>query len=518
MAWDIRVAAGMKVFATTASVVALTMALGACSGTQSDSERLQRFYDQKLVFASCDGYATTASDEKAFADPRFGCGRLEVPRDYADPGGATMRIAVLKVPARGERIGSLLLNPGGPGGPGMGMAAAGATTWAQSKLSERFDLVGFDPRGVGASSPSVRCYSDAEDDSGAAVFPTAATVGRFTDSDTRAVVDRCAKGSGGRETLAHLGTRDAARDMDILRAAVGDTKLSYFGQSYGTRLGAVYAELFPDRVRAMVLDGGIDPTTGTSERRISQFTSFQRAFDAMAADCVTRPDCPLGTDASQAVTEFQGIVRPLLDHPIPAGDNRIADYPLAVGSVIAGLYDSAVWPVITAGLAQIRTGHGDTLRKIGDAFGGRGADGRWPNIADANYAINCMDEQRHSPEQETDLRRDIYRVAPFLDPGRGADGARDGCEFWPATPTLSYPYSTGIRGLPPTLTISITGDPATPYEGGFKLAAALGGTALTVEGNQHTVAFAATSACVNKAVEDYLVELRSPAADTRCKL
>ncbi|GAF47493.1 alpha/beta hydrolase [Rhodococcus wratislaviensis] len=440
-----------------------------------------------------------------------------MPLDYDDPTGRTAQIALLKAPARGEATGSLLLNPGGPGGPGMSMAAVASTTWVDSPVTEKFDLIGFDPRGVGASTPAIDCFTDTELDNGAATTVTVGE-GRWTEDDTRTLVTRCAQGSGGQDVLAHAGTRDAARDMDILRAVVGDEKLSYLGQSYGTRLGAVYAEMYPQNVRAMVLDGAIDPHAGTTERRISQFAGFQRSFDEMAAFCATRPDCPLGTDPSTAVDNFQNIIRPLIDQPITGPDGRQMDFNGAYSSVMAGLYTSEAWPAIIDGIAELRTGHADTLLALGDAFGGRDADGRHSNYSEAVFAINRLDEQRNTPEQEVDLKCRIQQVAPFTDAGLGPDGAREPCEFWPAEPTLGYPYATGIDGLPETLTISITGDPATPHQGGISLADTLGGTLLTVEGEQHTIAYSGASDCVNDIVADYLIDLTTPPGDPRCTL
>jgi pimeloyl-ACP methyl ester carboxylesterase len=432
--------------------------------------------------------------------------------------GPTAQIAVLKVPARGEPIGSLLMNPGGPGGPGMSMAAAATKTLADSAVTEKFDLIGFDPRGVGASTPAIDCFTDAEIDAGESTTSVVVGAGTLTEEDTRRIVDRCADGSGGRDVLAHVGTRDAVRDMDILRAVLGDDKLSYLGQSYGTRLGAVYAEMFPQNVRALVLDGAINPRAGTDDRRISQWTAFQRSFDAMAADCATRPDCPLGTDPSKATEKFQNIVRPLAERPIVNANGTKLDFNAAYGAVTAGLYTSAVWPKIIEGIAEIETGRGDTLLALGAAFAGRDADGRYANFSEAVFAINCLDEQRHTPAEETDLKRRIQEVAPYTDSGQGPDGARDPCEFWPAEPTLGYPYATDIEGLPETLTISITGDPSTPYAGGLSLAETLGGSVLTVDGEQHTIAFAGTDKCVNDIVADYLINLKTPPEDARCSL
>lgn len=508
--------------AVVASVSISLLVLGGCSQPQTQPEPqpdLQSFYEQEVAFEPCEGYGTTSADEDAFAsDPAFQCARVEVPLNYDDPSGRTAHIALLKVPARGDRIGSLLMNPGGPGGPGMSMAAAGATTLAASSLTERFDLVGFDPRGVGASTPAIDCFTDEQNEAGDNYTTVVAGSRTLSEDGSRRLVEQCAERSGGSGVLAHVGTRDAARDMDVLRAVLGDDKLSYLGQSYGTRLGAVYAEMFPENVRAMVLDGAIDPQQHTADRRIDQFTGFQRSFDEMASACAVTPDCPLGTDPGEAVENFQDIVRPLIEDPIVTADGRVLDFDAAYGAVTAGLYDSSVWPVITAGIAEVQAGQADTMLKILDVFGGRDADGTYPNFPEALYAINCMDEDRNTPEQEVERKRRIQEIAPFTDAGLGPDGARDPCEFWPAEPTLHIPYATDIEGLPDTLTISITGDPSTPYEGGVSLADTLGGSLLTVDGERHTVAFGGTNPCVNGIVADYLVDLTSPSADTRCTL
>ncbi|MDV8071427.1 alpha/beta fold hydrolase [Rhodococcus sp. IEGM 1366] len=498
----------------TASTTFLVLA--GCAQPQPQPD-LRSFYDQAVAFEPCDGYAVTSADDTAFAgDPAFECARVTVPLNYDDPTGRTAQIALLKAPARGERIGSLLMNPGGPGGPGMSMAAAGATTLADSPVTERFDLIGFDPRGVGASTPAIDCFTDAENEAGEA-YTTVLTGSRtLSDDGSRGLVERCAERSGGDDVLAHVGTRDAARDMDILRVVLGDEKLSYLGQSYGTRLGAVYAEMFPQNVRAMVLDGAIDPKQSTADRRVDQFTGFQRSFDEMAAACAATPECPLGTDPSMTVEKFQAIVRPLLDTPIVTEDGRRLDFDAAYGAVVAGLYDSAVWPVIYQGIAEVAAGQADTMLKILDVFGGRDADGTFPNFGEALYAINCMDEERNTPEQEVELKRRIQAIAPFADAGLGPDGARDPCEFWPAEPTLGIPYASDVEGLPDTLTISITGDPSTPFEGGVNLADTLGGTLLPVDGEQHTIAFLGADPCVNDIVADYLVDLVIPPAGARC--
>jgi pimeloyl-ACP methyl ester carboxylesterase len=513
-------------------VVAMMLGLGANSQSMPDTSPepqkvpagLERFYNQELTFGSCEGYATTALDEQLYVEP-FECGRLEVPFDYDDPQGETMQIGVLRLLAQGEpseRIGSMVINPGGPGGSGMQVAVLVATLTGQKdgSLLQQFDLVGFDPRGVGASTPAIHCFTNEERDQGQDQTTLLGTSGEWSADDTRELMEKCAEGSGGEEVLAAVGTRNVARDMDVLRAALGDEKLTFFGQSYGTRLGAVYAEMFPQNVRAMVLDGAMDPRQGSAERRIALHTAFQRSFDLMAEFCAESPDCPLGTDPEQATAVFQDLFQPLVDNPVPAGEGRTANFFQATGGVIGGLYLSEAWPLIIDGIAQLKNeGRGDKLLTMSDNFSGRGQDGAWNNFLEANLAINCNDEERRTPEQETELRRRIAQVNPILDTGRSVEGVtRDACEFWPSEPTLGFPHAQDVEGLPDTLIISITGDPSTPYAAGVSLADSLGGTLLTVEGERHTVALEGINPCVNEIVANYLIRLELPPEGVRCTL
>ncbi|MEH2381503.1 MAG: alpha/beta hydrolase [Nostoc sp.] len=479
--------------------------------------KLKRFYDQKLTFGSCEGYATTDADAKTFANNTFKCARLEVPLDYQNPRGRTAQIALLRVSAKGKpskRIGSLLVNPGGPGFPGTSHAVLVATALGEHPITERFDLIGFDPRGVGASTPTLECFTDAE--RGADV-KISSGVEDWTEDETRQLYQKCARRSGGEDVLAHVGTRDVVRDMDVLRAVLGDDKLSFLGTSYGTRLGAVYAETFPQNVRAMVLDGAIDPTTRTTARRLVQFAGFQRSFDNMAAFCAKTPTCPLGTDPKQATVVFQQIVQPLIDKPIPTADGRNLTYTAAMDGVVPTLYSEAGWPAIIKGIAELKAGSGATLMLVRDFNNQRNADGTYSKVPDAILVINCLDEDRHTPEQETAMKRDIYKVAPLMETGRTVN-ARDVCEHFPVKPTLGYPYAQNIKGLPKTLVVSVTRDPVTPHEGGISLAKTLGASLLTVEGEQHGVALIGGNACVNNIAADYLINLKTPADGVTCTL
>ncbi|MGC5311483.1 alpha/beta fold hydrolase [Micromonospora zamorensis] len=517
-----RVRAAVGAAAVLALVSACTSSpTSAGSDPQPSAADLTAYYGQKLTFGSCEGYGTTPKEKKSFVKP-FECARLTVPLDYQEPKGRTIQVAVLRLRAQGDpgqRIGSLVLNPGGPGGSGMTQATAFSAAHAKSPVLQRFDVVGFDPRGVGSSTPAISCFTDAERDSGEDQTTLLASSGQWSEEDTRRLAERCAKGSGGTEILSAVGTRNAARDLDVLRSALGDEKLTFAGQSYGTRLGAVYAEMFGKNLRAMVLDGVTDPTLQNPPRRLTQQTGFQQNFDKLAASCATSKDCPLGTDPGRATEVFQKLVQPLIDKPIPAGQGRTLNFNQATGGVTAGLYYPEVWPALIKGLTQLKQGDGTQILKVGDVFGGRDASGVWTNFLEANLAINCNDEVRRTPEQEARLRADIAKTSPYVATGRNVDGVtRDACESWPGEPSLGIPYAQDVKGLPESLIISITGDPATPYAAGKVLADEIGGVLLTVEGARHTVAQEAVNPCVNAAFAAYLIDLKVPGEDQRCRL
>lgn len=443
--------------------------------------------------------------------------RLSVPLDYDDPAGRTIELGILKVPATGKPIGSLVVNPGGPASPGMSFAAQLKSTAGYPAIGQRFDVVGFDMRGTGASTPTVDCFTDSErstDHLMASFFFGGET---WTETETRAAVKKCAEGSGGPDVISHLGSRDTARDMDVLRAVVGDQKLTYFGASYGTRLGAVYAAMFPTKVRALVLDGGIDPTLGIESRMVQQFTGFQRAFDAMATDCATATSCPLGADPKAATAAFHKLVRPLVDKPIPVGAGRMLTHRDAVEAVLFALYNKSNWPVIADGLTELAAGRGELLLAVRDQAHLRQPDGSYPTFLEGAYATHCNDRERLTSRQETAMRDRMLAAAPFMDDGRNRQ-ARDVCEHWPAAPTLGYPYAVNITGLPPTVVVSVTGDPSAPHEGGIGLARALGSRLLTVDGAQHGAVLVPGNKCVDDAVTTYLIELETPQTDARCTL
>ncbi|MDP9799501.1 pimeloyl-ACP methyl ester carboxylesterase [Catenuloplanes nepalensis] len=505
-----------------AAALPVVLALAACSPPAESAPagppaELQRFYDQKLAFGSCDGYATSDADRELFAgNPAFQCARLEVPLNYDEPDGDTAKIAMLRVPARGESLGPLVLHAGGPGVPGMNFAATTAAALATSPVTERFDLIGFDTRGVGATTPAASCFTEEDYADPNAAFEFIVTDKKATAEDTRKIAEKCTTRSGGAKNLGALSSRDTARDMDIMRAALGQEKLNFFGHSYGTRIGALYAREFPRNVRAMVVDSAVDPHLAFADRRVASFAAFQKAFDAMAADCAAKPDCGLGQDPAAATRVYQEAVQPLATTPLTGSDGRKLSFRMVVDFTISALYDPIAWPFVTGGIGDVRKGNADTMLAIIDRL--NSGSGATDNYLAASVTINCMDEERLTPEQAVEMRARLWQTAPFLDSGQGTDGARDTCEAWPVPAKPAHPFPERIEGLPPTLTISITNDTTTPHSGGISLAKTLGGSLLTADGWGHTIAASGKNPCINAAFADYLINLRTPAEGATCKL
>jgi pimeloyl-ACP methyl ester carboxylesterase len=480
---------------------------------------LDEFYGQALRWEGCGDYATGEFDAEPLADPAVQCTRLTVPLDYADPGGETISIGVLRRPAtdKSARVGSLLINPGGPGAAGLSTAAAlGAEN---EDLAARFDFVGFDPRGVGSSEPAVSCLTTEERDADRAddsELDSSAAGVVAAEQENRDYAAKCAQRTEfGAEMLANIGTRDVVRDMDVLRSALGDEKLTYLGYSYGTRIGSTYAETFPANVRALVLDGAVDPNKNPVEEVVAQAQGFQQAFDDFVAWCMDRDDCAFG-DAATANADYQAMVRPLAENPIDLPDGRPLSYEDATLGTVQALYSPQLWEHLQTGLNELRQHEGTTLMSLADLYLERERDGSYSSSQDAFVAIRCVDDPRVSdPAQVREVSRRYKAAAPFLDDGNPPSAARDSCAFWPA-PNTSQPHLPEVDGLPPVLVISTTGDPATPYQAGVALAEALGGALLTFEATQHTV-FLQGNQCVDGAGVAYLVDGTLPEEGTRCE-
>jgi pimeloyl-ACP methyl ester carboxylesterase len=448
--------------------------------------------------------------------PNAECGKLSVPVDYTKPDGEVAQLAMIRFKATGDKIGSLVINPGGPGESGVESAASLVGSMPPSVL-ERFDLVGFDPRGVAGSTPAVWCNSDADNDRLRAdpqVDYSPKGI-EYIDGQTKEFVQRCADKSS-KEFLANVGTANVVKDLDAIRAAVGDDKLTFLGYSYGTRIGGAYAEEFPQKVRAMVLDGAIDPNADPIEANLRQTAAFQKAFDDYAADCAKDPTCPLGTDPAKATDVYKSMVEPLVEKPAETKDPRGLAYSDAIVGTILPLYSPALWPQLTEGLNELRFGRGDGLLRLSDVYMHRDAYGHYDNAVDARVAVNCVDKPPETDKAKLVEKDRLSReAAPFMSYGKFTGYApMDTCAFWPVPPT-TVPHEISVKGLPPTLVISTTNDPATPYQAGVDLAKQLGGTLVTFEGTQHTVAFQGNQ-CIDDIVATYLIDVKVPPADTRC--
>jgi pimeloyl-ACP methyl ester carboxylesterase len=445
------------------------------------------------------------------------CGMLSVPVDYAKPDGDVARLAMIRFPATGDRIGSLVVNPGGPGESGVEGAASLVAALPQS-VRQRFDLVGFDPRGVANSTPPVWCNSDADNDRLRAdpqVDYSPEGV-EHIEKETKDFVQRCVDKMG-KEFLSNVGTANVVKDLDAIRVALGEEKLTYLGYSYGTRIGSLYAEAYPDKVRAMVLDGAVDPNADPTEANIRQAAAFQTAFDNYAADCAaTNPECPLGTDPNKAVDVYRSMVDPLVEEPAKTSDPRGLSYSDAIIGTILPLYSPNLWRHLTQALGELKNGTGNTMLTLADLYMGRDDEGHYNNSTDARVTVNCVDKPAVTDRAKViEEDRRVRIAAPFMSYGEFTGHAPlSTCAFWPV-PTTTEPHEIKVSGLPPILVISTTDDPATPYEAGIDLAKQLGGTLLTYDGTQHTVAFQG-NACVDDIAARYLVDVTVPPPDTRC--
>lgn len=492
---------------------------------------LEQFYGQRLSWAGCTSFAETPRDKTAYADPGLQCAFLNVPLDYANPNGRVIKIGLLRRSAsdQARRVGSLVINPGGPGASGMSTAASLSEDVANTEIGKRLDLVGFDPRGVGSSEPQVVCRTretrDAERLMNLNVDSSPAGVAK-TENQEKADNEACVARTG-KDVLANIGTRDVVRDMDVMRSALGDEKLTYLGYSYGTMIGASYAEAFPKNVRAMILDGAVDPAQDQVSQLIDQGRGFQKAFDTFVAWCVGQPDCGLGKDSGQAVSRFQALVRPLIDRPASVSDGRKMSYSDATIGTVQALYLNSLWPTLNLGLQQLAQGRTNAdcqalnsqiscLMRLADIYYGRSLDGSYSTEMDVFQAVHCADDPAiKDPNVVRDIDVQYRKVAPFLDNGQPPSPALDNCAFWPV-PATGGPHRPQTPGLPTVMVISTTQDPATPYQAGVNLARDIKARLVTFEGTRHT-AFLQGNKCVDDAGISYLTNLDLPAEGIRCK-
>ncbi len=446
----------------------------------------------------------------------FLCAQIRVPRDYAAPSNGYVNISILELPATDPktRIGSLIVNPGGPGASGVDFVRQSAEAGGfPATLRKHFDIVGFDPRGVN-SSTAIRCIDNLDEHAAIDPSPDNAAELKALVNTAHAYASACAKHNA--DILPYVSTDSVARDLDLIRAAVGDEQLTYLGFSYGTLIGSDYADLFPDHVRAMALDGAFDPSLDLEQTRFGQARGFEGALMRFLDDCAARTSCAFHENG-RTVQAFDSLMASIDARPLPASllrDSRRIGPGIAWYAVLAALYSKDAWPTLAASLELAMRGDGSLMLLIADPYRGRKPNGSYSNLQDAYTANTCLDYPAPTDAKVyTAWAKQLEATAPhFAEMIAYNDLA---CAFWPV-PAERTPRPVSAQGAPPIVVVGSTGDPASPYPWAVSLAKELdSGVLVTRDGEGHTGYLA--SKCVQGAVDAYLVDLKVPRKGLTCQ-
>ncbi|AJT42593.1 alpha/beta hydrolase [Psychromicrobium lacuslunae] len=461
---------------------------------------LKEFYTQKVSWTSC--------------ERNMRCAKVKVPMDYAKPQGQSIELAVVKLPASSTRKGSLLLNPGGPGSSGYDMVADSSSLFS-SKLRGAFDLVGFDPRGVKRSAP-VKCLSDSAMDAERQKSYDLDTDSGVTDyeAQNKADIAECVKNTG--PVLGFVDTVSSVKDMDILRAILNQRKLDYLGFSYGTKLGASYADQFPDKVGKFVLDGAMDPTLTVETLGMGQAKAFEAALKSWAENCVQSADCPFRGSADEAVQQIRTLNESYEKTPQKTRDGRLLTGAGFSSGLSLAMYSTDLWDVLQKALTDAMNGDPNGMMSLADYAADRDPNsGKYnSNSAFAFTAINCLDYQMST--DITALRTEskaLQAASPTFGKYLGYSGL--GCKDWPYQSKVT-PHPITAKGTGPIVVIGTTRDPATPYEWAEALSKQLSaGVLVSWDGDGHT-AYGRSNACVGNAVDSYFVDDKTPQDGLKC--
>lgn len=499
--------AGALSVVVTLGVAAALLAGGACSSEPNPKESKP----------PNPGSTTSRSLAWHACHDGLDCGHLAVPLDESHPDGRTIDLALIRRPARDRdhRIGSLVVNPGGPGASGVDFVAD-AGSFLPAAVLDRFDLVGFDPRGVGRSAP-IECHTDLDAYFDVNPAPETQVQRAAIEAASATVATACAKHAG--TMLPYVSTEAGARDLDRLRAALGDPQLTYLGYSYGTLLGALYAEAFPTRVRALVLDGAVDPAQDFAAVSIDQAAGFQHIFDAYLAGCPRRSSCrfPAALHVSRARDAYDALWRRVVRAPIPADDRdgRALTPGLFQLGIVEPIYlGTAGFRDLDRALSAAATGNGARMIDLADEYTGRDASGHYDNSTDAYWAVTCLDTP--SPRTATGFAA-VAAQAAVRAPDFGPANVYLGqvCQTWAAPPERT-PGPIHAEGAAPIVVIGGTRDPATPYANAVALAGQLeSGRLVTVETTVHT-SYPAGDDCLDPAINRYLIDRVVPRRGLRC--
>lgn len=494
-------------------VASVAIALSGCSAITEEPVRpvaspaptgFEEFYEQQVEFESC--------GEKVF------CAEVAAPMDWDNPTGEQIEIAVAYRASNNKKAkGFVLFNPGGPGSSAVDWVIESSDFLGSKSLRDNFNILGFDPRGVGNSS-AVKCLTDSEYDE----FLYGVSGLEFGSEEdiaaSREVIQdfarKCQENTG--DLLGHVDTISAAKDMDLLRAVLGEEKLNFLGYSYGSLLGTTYANLFPDRVGRFVLDGAIDPTVSDEEQTLFQIEAFEKALVAFLENCEQFRDCPFAGSVPADLQTIRDFFLELETNPLPTESGRDLTIWAAVTGLIMPLYSESYWPYLSTAFAEAFEGQGDIFLLLADQYNDRADDGSYStNLIAANYAISCLDSRASSNIFEMQRQnKALIEASPTLGRYWQYGGLR--CESWPydsVEPLASFSAS----GSPTILVIGTTGDPATPYSQAQSLAGQILENAflLTYNGEGHTI-YGQQVSCVDNTVDRFFLTGDLPESDPNC--
>ncbi|MCL6422319.1 alpha/beta hydrolase [Brachybacterium sp. JHP9] len=469
----------------------------------------EAFYSQRVQWGPCE------ADVTADASQAVECGTVRVPLAWNDPSGQTIDLAVVRVAAGGEAKGSLFVNPGGPGASGVDFVAQNASYIFSQPMRQEFDIIGFDPRGISRSA-GIECLDDAQTDEYRADTYDGSTDEGLARSVEwmKKIAAACEEHSGA--VLPYLDTYSAARDMDVLRSAVGSEKLDYLGYSYGTYLGSSFADLYPERVGRFVLDGVMDPSITGDELTEGQAGGFQHAIEQFVGFCLEQQECALrGPSVEEGVEQLEALMDSIAENPIQTSD---PDRPLTGALASAGLslllYGDENWSFGVTGLNAAANGDGTLLLMFADLGAERSDDGTYTgNALYSILAVNCLDHPGIADfawqQKETERLLEKYPAAGIT------AYSQTMCDQWPVKP-LRAPAEIHAPGSDLIVVIGTTGDPATPYQWAQSLDAQLDNSVLlTFEGDGHT-AYGRSGGCIEAAVDAYFLQGTAPADGLTC--
>lgn len=461
---------------------------------------LQPFYSQRINWSSCNGMQ---------------CAEVKAPLDWSRPDAGEIYLQLVRHRATGKKLGSLFVNPGGPGASGADFVQDSIDYAVGRPLKERFDVIGFDPRGVGRSS-AIKCL----DDDAMTAYLYDIVPGEIGSDEWIAAQraaqttfgEACVKSTG--PLIEHVDTASAARDLDMLRALVGDPKLNYLGYSYGTTLGATYAGLFPTKVGRLVLDGAVDPAADAQAHSTAQAVGFESAMRAYLTKCLSGKDCPFTGSPDEAMKQVAKLLDDVTKSPLRGRDGRQVGYSTLSTAIAYPLYSPSAWDMLTELFTSVEAGDAETALRLADAYNDRQDDGSYAtNLIPAFISISCADEAQSTDVAE--MRRaaaEVVAAAPVLGPGFGYGALW--CAGFPPSKGKAAPITA--EGAAPILVIGTTNDPATPYKWAQAMAEQLAsGVLVTYQGEGHT-AYNKSNSCVNNTVEEYFLDGTVPKSDPNC--